>query len=327
MTLVIGTDEAGYGPNLGPLVVAATAWQVDAPPDEAEPLLAAAVSRAEAASGLGRDGPLWGDSKAMYRPGDGMERLERGALVAAMIVAGRPTSTWDEYARLLGKAAAEETEGESPEWASLRGMPVPAIVPESCLAGIANRVATEMLSSGVRLVAIRCRCVYPGGFNGRLARGLNKSDILSETTLALASSLAKTTEQPAIIWCDRHGGRKKYAGIVTEAFDGAVVQPLEETAARSVYRIALGGVAADGRTARIEFTVGGESRTPVAIASMTAKYVRERAMECFNRYWSTRQPGLRPTAGYPLDANRWRSDAAATIAAAGIDASMLWRRA
>jgi ribonuclease HII len=86
-------------------------------------------------------------------------------------------------------------------------------------------------------------------------------------------------------------------------------------------------VAADGRTARIEFTVGGESRTPVAIASMTAKYVRERAMECFNRYWSTRQPGLRPTAGYPLDANRWRSDAAATIAAAGIDASMLWRRA
>ena len=29
MTLVIGTDEAGYGPNLGPLVVAATAWRVD----------------------------------------------------------------------------------------------------------------------------------------------------------------------------------------------------------------------------------------------------------------------------------------------------------
>ena len=24
--LFIGTDEAGYGPNLGPLVVAATAW-------------------------------------------------------------------------------------------------------------------------------------------------------------------------------------------------------------------------------------------------------------------------------------------------------------
>ena len=182
-----------------------------------------------------------------------------------------------------------------------------------------------MLASGVRLVAIRCRCVYPGRFNERLARGLNKSDILSETTLAVASTLAKTTEQPSLIWCDRHGGRKKYAGVVTEAFDGAVVQPLEETAVRSVYRIVPAGSAADAWR-RIEFTVGGESRTPVAIASMTAKYVRERAMECFNRYWSSRQPGLRPTAGYPLDANRWRSDAAAAIAAAGIDASILWRR-
>ena len=36
MTLVIGTDEAGYGPNLGPLVVAATAWQVDAGADPAQ---------------------------------------------------------------------------------------------------------------------------------------------------------------------------------------------------------------------------------------------------------------------------------------------------
>ena len=27
MGLLIGTDEAGYGPNLGPLVVAATIWR------------------------------------------------------------------------------------------------------------------------------------------------------------------------------------------------------------------------------------------------------------------------------------------------------------
>ena len=36
MPYLIGTDEAGYGPNLGPLVIAATAWQVpdDLPPAE-----------------------------------------------------------------------------------------------------------------------------------------------------------------------------------------------------------------------------------------------------------------------------------------------------
>ena len=33
--ILIGTDEAGYGPNLGPLTVAATAWHL---PDGVEPL-------------------------------------------------------------------------------------------------------------------------------------------------------------------------------------------------------------------------------------------------------------------------------------------------
>ena len=46
MTLVIGTDEAGYGPNLGPLVVAATLWDVAGTPPEIEAILAAAAARA-----------------------------------------------------------------------------------------------------------------------------------------------------------------------------------------------------------------------------------------------------------------------------------------
>ena len=29
MTLLIGIDEAGYGPNLGPLCVGASAWRVE----------------------------------------------------------------------------------------------------------------------------------------------------------------------------------------------------------------------------------------------------------------------------------------------------------
>ena len=29
---IVGTDEAGYGPNLGPLVISATAWEVPGDP-------------------------------------------------------------------------------------------------------------------------------------------------------------------------------------------------------------------------------------------------------------------------------------------------------
>ena len=60
---------------------------------------------------------------------------------------------------------------------------------------------------------------------------------------------------------------------------------------------------------------------------MTAKYVRELAREAFNAHWSSRSPGLAATAGYPVDAARWRRDAAAAIRAAGIADNDLWRRA
>ena len=49
-----------------------------------------------------------------------------------------------------------------------------------------------------------------------------------------------------------------------------------------------------------------ESSSPLAaLASMTAKYLRECYMSFFNRYWTARVPGAAPTAGYPADARRF----------------------
>jgi hypothetical protein len=75
MTLVVGTDEAGYGPNLGPLVIAATLWDVAGPAAEAEAILAAASA---ALDDPGRD------SKQVYRGGSGWAALEHGALAHIM---------------------------------------------------------------------------------------------------------------------------------------------------------------------------------------------------------------------------------------------------
>ena len=90
------------------------------------------------------------------------------------------------------------------------------------------------------------------------------------------------------------------------------MQPLEETPARSAYLVPAGD-RPPMQACRIEFCVGGESRAPVALASMAAKYIRELSMHAFNAFWAARMPGLRPTAGYPTDAQRWRGDAAAAI--------------
>ena len=313
MTLVIGTDEAGYGPNLGPLVIGATAWRVTAGPEAAEPALAAALE----ATGAMVGGRLWGDSKQIYRGGVGLDLLERGVLAALALTGGEPTS-WPELAAAVGIDRREPLVERS----ALDGLTVPQHGPPAAIRALAGDVRRQLASRGVAVVAVRCRLVSPGEFNGLLDRGLNKSDILSAATLELAASLEAaeaTAAEPVMVWCDRHGGRRRYAPQVTQAFAAPLVQPLEETPLRSAYRLG------PGRS--IEFTVGGEARLPVAVASMTAKYVRELAMLAFNAFWGARQPGLVATAGYPVDAGRWRQDATAAVDRSGVAWDAIWRRA
>jgi len=44
---------------------------------------------------------------------------------------------------------------------------------------------------------------------------------------------------------------------------------------------------------------------------MTAKYLRELSMQAFNAFWRDPRPRSEPTAGYPVDAARWREAACA----------------
>jgi hypothetical protein len=310
MTLVIGTDEAGYGPNLGPLVVAATAWRIAGDPDTAEARLATAVETVAAG--------LWGDSKKIYRAGAGLDALERGVLIAmALASGGLAPSSWNELVATLGhRSPTDLPEASTPESLSIPRHPHAPSCPDQSRA-----IGKSLATSEICLEALRARIIQPLEFNAMLDLGLNKSDILSQATLDLAASLTARAApgETRLVWCDRHGGRRRYAPLVARAFDLSLVRPLEETAARSAYELPPGG--------RIEFTVGGESRIPVALASMTAKYLRELSMLAFNAFWCERVPGLRPTAGYPVDALRWHRDAAKAIEAAGIPSNAIWRRA
>src|SRR5262245_31204905 len=79
MTWIVGVDEAGYGPNLGPFVMSSVACRTpdDACAGDLWQLLSAAVCRAEE-----ERGPriIVDDSKAVYSPGRGLAELERGVL-------------------------------------------------------------------------------------------------------------------------------------------------------------------------------------------------------------------------------------------------------
>jgi len=328
MTLVIGTDEAGYGPNLGPLVVAATAWRIDAPYEDAESVLAGAMTDVDALMAVrdgGRAMPLWADSKQIYRGGDGFDRLERGVLIGLSLAAGQAPGNWAALAERVGPIAPP---GECRnEWLELGSLALPREADAVEYSERTQAIRDLLARHGVAVKRVACRGIYPGEFNTLLGEGLNKSDILSAATLDLAASLrAVAPDEPTIVWCDRHGGRKRYGGLVARHFAAALVQPLEETPARSAYLVPSGD-RRPKKACRIEFCVGGESRAPVALASMAAKYVRELSMHAFNAFWAARVPGLRPTAGYPTDALRWRHDAAAAIEQESIREDHLWRRA
>jgi len=326
MTLVIGIDEAGYGPNLGPLVIGGSLWRVmDAATGEAAAadnrltLLGAALAQRQP------DGrPLWGDSKKIYNRQRGetaaLAALERGVLAALAVTGSLPVIGVD-LLDTLGLPLA--TDAAAGCWQSLADQHLPhAATAADCQQAAA--VASDSLANHqIELLAVACRWVFPAAFNAGLESGKNKSDILSQASLDLAADLRRhDPAAAATICCDRHGGRKRYAGVVSHCFDAARVEPVAESPSCSRYLIHT-----DGPATTISFSVGGESQLPVAVASMTAKYVRELAMTAFNQFWAEHAATVRPTAGYPLDARRWWQETAEPRQRLAIPDHALWRRA
>lgn len=328
MTLVIGIDEAGYGPNLGPLVIGGSLWRVTA--DSADELTAAAAddqfARLAAALADRKSGgrPLWGDSKKIFNRQRGeaaaLAALEQGVLAAIAFMGSLPATGGD---LLNGLGLQLPTDAAADCWQSLAGQLLPyAATASDCQRSLAE-ANDHLAAHRIELLAVACRWVFPATFNAALDAGQNKSDILSQASLDLAADLRRHDPTAAAnICCDRHGGRKRYAGVVSHCFAAARVEPLAESSQCSRYLIHT-----DGPATTISFSVGGESQLPVAVASMTAKYIRELTMAAFNRFWADHATSVRPTAGYPLDARRWWHETTAARQQQAIPDHALWRRA
>ena len=328
MTLVIGIDEAGYGPNLGPLVIGGSSWQINEHQSD-NISTKAAEHFIELQNDIHDDyragrGPPWGDSKKVFtRKGtksETLEPLERGVFAAIQIATNTLPETSDRLLSLLALKSPDDAELGC--WKKLNAMTLPLATKVPYAIEQSGQAAGQLRTHAIRLTGLTCRWIFPETFNAALDTGMNKSDILSQASLQLAFDLRNQhPHMPAVVWCDRHGGRKRYAGVVSHCFDAARVEPLSETTRYSHYRIH------DREFPTfIHFSVGGESRLPVAVASMTAKYTRELAMDVFNSFWTDRIPSLQPTAGYPVDARRWWHETKKDRHRMSISDDILWRK-
>jgi len=320
MAHLIGTDEAGYGPNLGPLVISATLWEVpDGVRNEDLYRLLGDVVTAQPrdAEQNGRRVPM-ADSKVLYQSGKGLSRLEHGLLAALALLDRRP-ATW----RQLWEALAPDAIGprESIPWYAGYETAIPLGADGRATEQAAAALRTGFAAAGVRLLEVRSRVVFEAEFNRLVDHYGSKGEALSQTTLALVAGVCRPLPAGQIkIICDKHGGRNRYQHLLAEHFPERLIEVYAEGRDRSVYRFGP-----PERRIEIGFHAKAESHLPAALASMASKYLRELAMEALNAFWRRRVPGLQRTAGYPADARRFKADIAGAQAALGIDDRSLWR--
>lgn len=318
MAFLIGTDEAGYGPNLGPLVVSATLWNVGAGTTGEN--LYRVLSRAVTPVPESEDGNrIWlGDSKQLYRAGHSLAPLER-ALLVALVAADRPLPrSWRKLWSILDPQADASVD-LLPWYCDFdESLPVEESVATLFEAG--RHLRDRMRGQGVQLVDIQSRVVFADEFNRRLAEHGNKSTSLSELTLDLVLNLLEGLDGSVFVTCDKHGGRNRYARLLQERFPDSLVEIRQEGRCESRYEFG-----SSDRRRQFRFRAKGDTELPAALASVASKYLREMAMRAFNAFWQDRVGELRPTAGYPVDARRFKDDISSTQASLGISDQILWR--
>jgi hypothetical protein len=333
--LLIGIDEAGYGPRLGPLCHGYCALRGPEPADGGiEPpdlwkVLRPSVMRYPAYEGA----ITVDDSKKIYSPALGLNLLRHGvsAFLECISEAGNgsiPVIGDDAallramYERILPQCDRESLEEDAwgclPPQTAISAEDIAAQAASALTDGAAKKVRVKKVRKSrkripplrealshcrMSVVALGARALSARHYNSALQTGGNKADVnwsVIATQFTRMMALAEPAENVYAV-IDRQGGRKFYAGKIGALFPGAMPWVEVETQRKSVYKIEH-----DGRTVRVAFLVEADGETlPVALASMAAKLARELCMQRLNAYFKQHVPELRPTAGYYGDANRF----------------------
>jgi ribonuclease HII len=328
-----GIDEAGYGPLLGPLCVGCTAFVI---PDH-DPETAGAcdlwkrLSKAVCRKRTDRRRRIAIDDSKLLKgandsPQHPLKCLERGVLsflyaqtVASLSLERGILHTCSDLFRHVGVAV------DAHDWyRSTTPLPIGQTGDELRIA--ASRLRKALSEQNISLEMLRCEALDPQPFNDQVERMGNKANVNLCAALRHIDAVWRRWphEHPRVI-ADRQGGRTHYLETLMQAYPDAHVQVLCEDDTLSRYRLDRGGPQG-GSKITISFVVEAErGHLPVALASMTAKYVRELFMLRMNRHFCGLLPELKPTAGYTEDGRRYLRDIQPLIAGLGIDRRALIR--
>jgi ribonuclease HII len=292
-----GIDEAGYGPLLGPLCVGMSAFRLShgdaALPPDLWSRWSTGVCRAPRDK---RRRIAVADSKRLKSAGKTpLIHLERGVL---SFVERAVASD----AALFAELGVHAPCARATPWHA-RELALPESHTQAELAIARNVVRRALERAGDGLAAFGVTALDAPAFNELYRRIANKSLLNMSLVFEAARHVDLLRgDEPAYLAIDRQGGRASYAAELEEhVARGVRVRTIHEDDERSTYLL--------GEGLTVSFEVAAEERhLPVALASMGAKFVRERSMARLNAFFADRVPGLEPTAGYVEDGRRFLAE-------------------
>lgn len=300
-TLVAGIDEVGYGPILGPLVVASSIFLIKKNPEDNMWL------RLQDSVGKNKKGLnsrlLVTDSKKAWSKNAKVNQLERTtkAFLNQLDLNGK--TTFSSVIPLITNDIKQQVK-TYPWYRAIYNDYLPEIAHN-----VSSRLTCNLEQEGMEFIDFRCICTDVEEYNRIIKTMENKSWAVIFPILKLINQIIGIgifcRAKKIIIYSDRLGGRKFYSDILASVPGFAISHCYDESDEISKYLL----IDNRGRELQIQFEVkADDKRLPVALASMTAKYIREKIMEHMNKYFKMLQSDLRPTAGYYTDGLRFLRD-------------------
>ncbi|MEK7996957.1 MAG: hypothetical protein AAB403_24405 [Planctomycetota bacterium] len=317
MVVLVGIDEAGFGPILGPLVVSSSTFALphDLLTSDLWQVLQKSLSdkRKRLAGRL-----LVTDSKKAYSRALGIKHLERTVLTVLKCLGKEPTML-GELLELLAPRFLEQLR-DYPWYEGAGSGALSADLADREIASAALR--RDLASNGIELLGLRSCPLEVAYYNKMVAAVKNKADVLFTATSSLIKDAFDNSGGDDLqVIVDRQGGRVRYRNNLQRMFADTELTILRESPTTSSYELQ-----GRGKRMRVHFVVGADRRfLPVALASLVRKYIRELLMGNINRYFAGFDAGLKPTAGYWKDGLRFIQDIETNLPHVKFDSNQLVR--
>lgn len=317
MVVLVGIDEAGFGPILGPLVVSSSTFSLPhhlLTSDLWQVLKKSVGNKRKHLAGR----LLIADSKKVYSKSLGIKHLERSVL-ACLQCLGKKPGTLAELVELLCPNCLEQL-SDYPWHKDAASYLLSANTAERAIAS--SVLAGDLASNGIELLELKSHCLEVAHYNKMVGTVKNKASVLFTATSSLIKNAFDNFAGDDLqIIIDRQGGRVRYRKALQLMFPDMELKIVRESQTISSYELT-----SSGRQMRLHFVIGADvNYLPVSLASMVSKYLREILIGSMNRYFIGFHPALRPTAGYWKDGLRFIEDLKTYIPHLQIDSNQLVR--